>query len=150
MKKFNLAIIILLLVFQTVLSPISVFATESEPIASSEGNDVDTSSTDETTVTSPVTLENEETDNSEPPHIPPTTTEEEATRDNSGEELPKDGVEEGVDIPAEDATNADDQTPPMVKPLNETPTDLTELARLDVFELKINGDAVVPQNLLLN
>ncbi|ODV54701.1 collagen binding domain-containing protein [Lysinibacillus fusiformis] len=144
MKKFNLAIIILLLVFQTVLSPISVFATESEPIASSEGNDVDTSSTDETTVTSPVTLENEETDNNEPPHIPPTTTEEEATRDNSGEELPKDGVEEGVDIPAEDATNADDQTPPMVKPLNETPTDLTELARLDVFELKINGDAVVP------
>ncbi len=144
MKKFNLAIIILLLVFQTVLSPISVFATESEPIASSEGNDVNTSSTDETTVTSPVTLQEGETDNSEPPLIPPTTTEEEATGDNSGEKLPEDGVEEGVDNPAEDATNSDDQTPPMVKPLNETPTDLTESARLDVFELKINGDAVLP------
>ncbi len=31
MKKLNLAIIILLLVFQTVLSPISVFADEGEP-----------------------------------------------------------------------------------------------------------------------
>ncbi|WP_421052522.1 hypothetical protein, partial [Lysinibacillus capsici] len=31
MKKLNIAIIILLLVFQTVLSPISVFADESQP-----------------------------------------------------------------------------------------------------------------------
>ncbi|KPN97733.1 collagen binding domain-containing protein [Lysinibacillus sp. ZYM-1] len=147
MKKFNLAIIILLLVFQPVLSPISVFAAEGEsilPVTSTEGNDADTNSTDETSLTSPVTVEEGGTDNSETPVIPTTTTEETTTDENSDETLPEDGVEEEVDIPAEDVTNMEEQTPPMVKPFNATPTDLSESARLNVFELKINGADVVP------
>lgn len=51
MKKLNLAIITLLLVFQTVLSPISVFAEDTEPAvppAVEAGNDETTSNSPET------------------------------------------------------------------------------------------------------
>ncbi|MGE7695802.1 collagen binding domain-containing protein [Lysinibacillus sp. NPDC094177] len=44
-KKLNIAIILMLLVFQTVLSPISVFAAEGEPPAVKTGTDTGTGST---------------------------------------------------------------------------------------------------------
>ncbi|MEK5230643.1 collagen binding domain-containing protein [Lysinibacillus sp. FSL K6-0232] len=51
MKKFNLAIITLLLVFQTVLSPISVLAAEGDPVlpvANTDTGDTDSSTAEET------------------------------------------------------------------------------------------------------
>ncbi|MGG2084414.1 collagen binding domain-containing protein [Lysinibacillus pakistanensis] len=107
MKKLNLAIIILLLVFQTVLLPISVFADEGEP---------------------PVT--------------PPTESTEDAGTGSDGE-----GDDPNVTSgDTAEVTTPEDETQTLIMPLAEPlpPVDLTASARLDVFELKINGADVLP------
>lgn len=169
LKKLNIAIILLLLVFQTVLSPISVFADEIDPATtppteSSEGVATTTSSSDEGELSPPATSEEGgNVENGEPSVTPPTapeegatdddtgssitppTTSEEDTGDNKEETLPEDGTEgeKAEDVPTGDK-NLEEQNPLMEPPLNTTPTDLTETAKLNVFELKINGTDVVP------
>ncbi|WP_445479304.1 collagen binding domain-containing protein [Lysinibacillus irui] len=170
LKKLNIAIILLLLVFQTVLSPISVFADEIDPATtppteSSEDVATTTRSSDEGELSPPATSEEEggNVENGEPSVTPPSapeegatdddtgssitppTTSEEDTGDNKEETLPEDGTEgeKAEDVPTGDK-NLEEQNPLMEPPLNTTPTDLTETAKLNVFELKINGTDVVP------
>ena len=107
MKKFNIAIIILLLVFQTVLSPISVFADEGQP---------------------PVT--------------PPSESSGDAGTGSGGE-----GDDPNVTSgDTAEVTAPEDEVQSLIMPLAAPlpPVDLTASARLEVFELKINGTNVVP------
>ena len=90
LKKLNIAIILLLLVFQTVLSPISVFANDVDPneeapvVDSEEGAETMTSSSGEGELSPPATPEKGRNgDNGEPSITPPTTPEEGATDDDT-------------------------------------------------------------------
>ncbi|WP_312144461.1 collagen binding domain-containing protein [Lysinibacillus capsici] len=150
MKKLNIAIIILLLVFQTVLSPISVFADESQPPvtpSNESSQDVGTNLGDEgeLPVTPPATSEEDAGTSfgGEPSVTSPTNPEEETGNDNG------DGGEDtGISIGDKDnGMVPENQTKPLIEPLEASalpPTDLTSSVKLDVFELKINGTDVVP------
>ncbi|MFJ7370201.1 collagen binding domain-containing protein [Lysinibacillus sp. NPDC098008] len=128
MKKFNLAIITLLLVFQTVLSPISVLAAEGDPVlppvASTEGDDANTNAdnTDEPSVTVPE--ENNPTDS-----IPPASPEEGSTDDDNGSALPE---ENGTD----DNNNESSVTPPPTT----SEEDNSEEALSEAPEIDANGE----------
>ncbi|WP_413364019.1 collagen binding domain-containing protein [Lysinibacillus sp. 3P01SB] len=146
MKKFNLAIITLLLVFQTIISPISVFADVAEPISTpptetSEDAGTTTDSGDEGELSPPATSEEGtgtgSDDGDEPSAPSPTVPEEEGN----------DPVDTGdTDSSTDSPDDGSDQTESTITPEAAAlpPVDLSDSVRLDVFELKINGSDVVP------
>ncbi|MGE7842393.1 collagen binding domain-containing protein [Lysinibacillus sp. NPDC093712] len=119
MKKLNLAIITLLLVFQTVLSPISVFAEEGDstlPPSVESGNDGTTSDTAGTGDSDPAVT------------IPGETGEADGADSGSDsteilpEETENDDVTEGEEKPSEEVT---DTNTPEIAPMNIAPLALT-------------------------
>ncbi|WP_175401753.1 collagen binding domain-containing protein [Lysinibacillus xylanilyticus] len=110
LKQLNIAIILLLLVFQTVLSPISVFAAEGELPAVETGTDTGTSTGSTGEVVPPVTppvetggdADTSSTGEVIPPVTPPAETGEDADTDSTGEAVPP------VTPPAE--TGGDNET----------------------------------------
>ncbi|QPR66744.1 LPXTG cell wall anchor domain-containing protein [Lysinibacillus macroides] len=161
MKKFNLAIIILLLVFQTILSPLSVLAAEGDPILPVENTDTgdtgsdpgdeaqptneaepagtETGDSSETEATEPSPPIDEEAGNDSEPVVSDeegaTDTEEgtDAETDEIDEVTPPEEEEQLEDIPAD---------VPMAMPMSlGAPSGLIPTS-LKEFELTMNGQKI--------
>ncbi|KOS61776.1 collagen binding domain-containing protein [Lysinibacillus sp. FJAT-14222] len=138
-KKLNIAIILMLLVFQTVLSPISVFASEDISSTPSEQSEVTEQQAD---MGQQVDTEQPDTDSGdeESSGNASDTNEEESTNQSPesdiGEEISKD-VDE--DSEGEETTNDDS----VILPLNKEELAAQQIpATLTSFEMKINGKTV--------
>ncbi|MGN7118108.1 collagen binding domain-containing protein [Lysinibacillus odysseyi] len=147
MKKFNLAIITLLLVFQTILSPISVFADVADPISlpSTEASDDAGTTTNpgDAGEPSPPAIPEDSAgtgsdDGDESPGTPPAAPEEGENDTSDGDEDTGGTTDNSDKVPA-----SEDKTEPIITS-TLPPTDLSPSIRLDLFELKINGIDVVP------
>ncbi|MGE7091305.1 collagen binding domain-containing protein [Lysinibacillus sp. NPDC048646] len=122
MKKLNLAIITLLLVFQTVLSPISVFAEEdlsTPPVENDNGTDLTEADTDEEDLSTPPVENGNSTDLTEggsgEEDLSTTQPENEST-----EQAPEGDIGENVDEASEEEETATDDSEKTV-PLNVEP-----------------------------
>ncbi|MEY9979986.1 collagen binding domain-containing protein, partial [Lysinibacillus sp. RC79] len=151
-KKINIAIILMLLVFQTVLSPISVFAAEDGLPAVEAGTDTDTGSTSEVVPpeTPPAETEGDDgtgtgsTGEAVPPVIPPAETEGDTGTGSADEVAPpaeagkEDGTNPGSSAEGEDPSGdeANLTTPPSYDPT--MPVEVIKNVEFTVDGTKVN------------